>query len=211
MEALPAQAIDWLDFPHSSTNARLQDDQDWLRLDFLNDTIVQQRWKSFWPPSGKQHHWDAIARIMVNGQQEWLLVEAKAHVKELQSSCGSATTSPSRQIIEAALDSTRAACNSNSFSIDNWTSPYYQYANRLAALHFLTSQNIPARLLHIYFCGELGPQKQNWNCPAAPQNWQPYIRALYKHLDLDRQAPLMQRVHSLFLSVHPNAQHARRW
>jgi hypothetical protein len=35
---------------------------------------------------------------------------------------------------------------------------YYQYANRLAVLHFLNAiANVPARLLHIYFTGDVFP------------------------------------------------------
>ena len=36
----------------------------------------------------------------------------------------------------------------------DWLKGYYQYANRIAALHFLTQHKVPAHLLLIYFLGD---------------------------------------------------------
>jgi hypothetical protein len=85
--------------------------------------------------------------------------------------------------------------------------PYYQYANRLAHLHFLLQHDIPARLVFIYFCGD------NWggktlsngnppNCPKEAQQWDAYLKDMHDRLRMNGQSKLEERVHSLFLPVY---------
>jgi hypothetical protein len=42
---------------------------------------------SAWPTHRRGHNWDAIGRIERKGKPEWLLVETKANVEELESDC----------------------------------------------------------------------------------------------------------------------------
>lgn len=201
-------ALEWLDVPFATTNERLHDEQEWLRLDFLHTGAVQQQWSQFWPATGKQHHWDAVGKLHIAGQQEWLLVEAKAHVGELISTCG-AQSPTSRARIRAAFEATRNTCNATAIPVERWFTPYYQYCNRLVALHFLLYEcrpAIPARLLHIYFCGEA---IQGRECPANADGWKKPLQDLYQTIGVDQHTNLMKRVHHLFLSVNPNAKGRR--
>ena len=87
--------------------------------------------------------------------------------------------------------------------LDNWLAPYYQYANRLAMLHFLMKEcdpSIPARLLFIYF---LGDQHDGVICPQKIADWKPDITAMEHHLGIDPHNELYQRVHRMYLTVNP--------
>ena len=83
---------------------------------------------------------------------EHLLVEAKAHVEELRSACG-AKEEGGLDMIRDALTATIAA-NGFQVPVERWLRLLYQYANRLAHLHFLLQHDVPARLIFIYFCGD---------------------------------------------------------
>jgi hypothetical protein len=90
--------------------------------------------------------------------------------------------------------------------VEEWLRPYYQYANRLAHLHFLIEHRVRARLVFIYFCGD------NWNgrtlssrkppnCPKDAQQWESYLKDMYDRLRMKGQSKLEERVHSLFLHI----------
>ena len=99
---------------------------------------------SFWPRSGPR--WDGLART---SSRKYLLVEAKAYIEE-GVDFGSKAGDTSRKKIVDALEQSKQAYNANPDA--NWESPFYQYANRLAHLHFLVSKNkINAYLVFLYF------------------------------------------------------------
>jgi hypothetical protein len=85
--AIPADAIAWLDQPFDPKKTWL--DGELKGLDFLgpNDERILHESTKVWPQSGNPPNWDAVARITKNGMSEWLLVEAKANIQELQSYC----------------------------------------------------------------------------------------------------------------------------
>ena len=90
-----AEQIDWLDAPFNPKDKTK--DGEWKSVDFLDD-CGGQAWKDYWPDRqpGKQNRdgvpsWDAVGKIHLGGQTEWLLVEAKAHEAEFASTsskCG---------------------------------------------------------------------------------------------------------------------------
>jgi len=201
-DVVGGQAVEWLDFAFSPKNAPLQDDRELVGLEFIQDVRVQEKWKSFWPQTGNAQNWDAVGKIHYGDMDEWLLVEAKGHIGELESKCG-ATNRVSKQVIYSALEKTSRAFGNRHQQIENWLAPYYQYANRLAALYFLMRKCSPpvnARLLFIYFCGE---NRKNSNCPQNEQEWLPEIEKMTGWLGIDRQSELTQRIHYLFLPVNP--------
>lgn len=99
--------------------------------------------REYWPSNGPQ--WDALGR---SSDGRILIVEAKAHVGELASTCGAVSIS-SRERIGRALSSARVALGAKEGS--DWMAPYYQYANRLAHLQFLRSHGVDATLVFVYF------------------------------------------------------------
>ncbi len=198
-EVVGGQGVAWLDFGFSQDNTPLRGDREFVGSKFIQDTQVQKRWKLFWPQTGNAQNWDAVGQIYSGDTTEWLLVEAKSHIRELESKCG-ANRQVSKQLILSALGKTCKAFGNNSQPIENWLAPY---ANRLAVLYFLMKECVPAvttRLLFIYFYGE---NREGWECPQSAQEWLPAIQKMTEWLGLDQHNELMQRVHYLFLPVNP--------
>jgi hypothetical protein len=192
---------DWLDFPVGA--ARF--DREWKGVDFVDSTSdIKSAWEKFWPQTGNVPNWDAVGLLESNSRFEYILVEAKAHVEELQSSC-SASKNGGLDTIRGAL---KATIKANGFmaDVEDWLSPYYQYANRLAHLHFLLQHDILARLVFIYFYGDNWGTKTLSNgkppkCPKDAHQWSAYLKDMHDRLRANGQSKLEERVHSLFLPV----------
>src|SRR5262249_17535579 len=129
-------------------------------LDFLGSDSagVLASWKDFWPQTGTQQCWDGVARLAEDGDSEWLLIEAKAnHAEFCTPPCGEARHGGRAQI-ESALNATKRHLGVHrDFS---WLGSYYQHANRLATLYFLSTQGIRAHLIDILFVGDAFPDKR---------------------------------------------------
>lgn len=188
--------VRWLDSPlkPSADRGSKFPDAEWKAIDFLPKTeAARVAWSEFWPQKGNPQNWDAVGQIRVQGSDEWVLVEAKAHVDEVRNHC-QAKDGNSRVMIENALNETKAATGVGPSG--DWLSHYYQYANRLAALHFLTKNSIRARLVFLYFLGDRYPGK---NCPTSEAGWKPTLDAIHAHLGLRGGSELESRVHTVFL------------
>ncbi len=187
MDVMGGQDVEWLDFEFSQENAPLRDDREFVGLEFIPDTTVQKKWKSFWPQTGNSQNWDAVGKIHFGDAVEWLLVEAKGHIGEIGSRCG-ATSQVSKQVIYSALEQTSRVFGNRSRPIENWLGPYYQYANRLAVLYFLMKEcvsSVNTRLLFVYFYGE---NRENLDCPRSEQEWLPAIQKMNDWLGIDRHS-----------------------
>jgi hypothetical protein len=137
-------SIEWL-------SPREDDDyseyRDQAFFDLLGINLAKEKLKDFWPPRGPQ--WDALGRIK---DRTYSLVEAKAHVSELISSCQAKSTR-SKSLIKKNLNETRTYLNLNPDY--DLTKGLYQYCNRLAHLYFLRILNdIPAYLVFVYFVND---------------------------------------------------------
>ncbi len=197
-----ANDVRWLDFPFaaswpdSKSNSKWPD-VEWLSLDFLQrDSEVVQDWRERWPHGSGIMNWDAVGQVNIDGVSEWLLVEAKGHLNEINSDC-TATSPRSIELIEHTLADTKAALGAPANA--EWMRAYYQYANRLAVLHHLNQHNVGARLMFIYFCGDVRPD--NSPCPKNEAEWEQALLAQERHLQLPNDHPLAHRVHKLFLPV----------
>jgi hypothetical protein len=194
--------LDWLDFRFSIRNAPLQRDREWTGIEFIEDQTVIAQWHAFWPGSGSAQNWDAIGKVYQDGEPTWLLVEAKAHLGEVESTCRASSTK-SREKIRAALEKAQGSFCASPPPVDHWLTPYYQMANRLACLHFLMRESqppVPAHLLFVYFVGD---QRADADCPQSAGEWEGVIERIENRLALDPSQPLMKRVHHLFLAVNP--------
>lgn len=193
-----SESVEWLDFGFNRKAAMFDDEP--KGLEFLADnTDLQRAWADYWPLGGGVPNWDAVGRLARNGRQEWLLVEAKAHVGELRAFC-QAKAPASRQKIEAALRATKSALGVDS-ARDWMASDYYQLANRLAVLHFLNVQKRPAKLLLIYFTGDTS--RDGRVCPPDAAGWEAALETQDVALGLQAGHPLAEQVHKLFLPVCP--------
>lgn len=200
------QVLDWLDFAFDGRRRFPYLDIEWKGLNFLDDSKTSERstWLKFWPQTGNVPNWDAIGILELESKTEYLLVEAKAHVSEIRSHCSASEQGGLPKIRETFSETIRAY---DYISDPNkWLSPFYQYANRLAQLHFLLGHKVLARLIFIYFVGDQWLSKRDDGgdaivCPQNEQDWQPDLRTMYGHLGLSGSSKLEQRVHSVFLHV----------
>jgi len=102
--------------------------RDQKALDQLRVSLPVEPLSDFWPARGPR--WDALARA----GEALILVEAKAHIHELFSTECQAKSPTSRAKIRKALDRAQTALGAKP-GLD-WMLRFYQYANRLAHLHF---------------------------------------------------------------------------
>lgn len=191
------EAIAWLDFPFDERKA--WHDGERKGLDFLppNSQAVIA-WRDFWPQRGNPPNWDAVGKVLRNGQEEWLLVEAKAHLGELRSSC-QAKPEGGRDTIIAALTETKFALGVPTER--DWLNGYYQYCNRIAVLSLLTRCEVPARLLFLYFTGDRFPDDPKVECPQSEAEWADALADQSCHVGLPKGHVLEDRIHKLFLDV----------
>jgi hypothetical protein len=172
----------------------------WTRLELPAPSPVED---SFWPE--RQPNWDAVATLEgPSGQRGVLLIEAKSHTNELNSTC-SATSTASRSTILRALSATQSYLGVDG-DVD-WTTPYYQAANRLAFLYYLRARrNIPTWLFNVYFTGddfEVDGVPQS--CPADADDWTPALDKMHSTLQLPHCHALTHFAHDVFLPAEVSA------
>ena len=170
-------------------------------LEFLDPrNPARQEWERQWPQRGSVHNWDAVGQGITHDRQTWILIEAKAHVGELRSSCGARSEASLRQI-RNVLEATRRDLHVTVET--DWTRPYYQYCNRIALLHFLVKHGVDAHLILVYFMGDrsdLGSDGRN--CPANREDWQDALDAQDHHVGVPADDPIRARIHRAFLPAY---------
>ena len=148
----------WLDFPKNIK--RLSLDGEYVGLEFFKDKVLGDifsqsdiekllsGWKKYWSTKGTQPNWDGVILHKKGNELELVIVEAKAHLGEIESN----TKSASNEKIQKAFIETQKNLN---ISNNNWFGKHYQLANRLALVNYLKNNNekveIRASLLYIYF------------------------------------------------------------
>lgn len=164
-------AITWLSPLKSDRFAEYRDES---FLERLGVTLDHRSLASFWPPNGPQ--WDALG---ITSRGDLLLVEAKAHVKELVSDCGASPKSST--LIQASL--AEAGAFFMATTTKKWSQTYYQYANRLAHLYLLRQLNhLPAWLIFLYFVNA-----EDVAGPKTPEEWRSSIEEVHNHLGVGRE------------------------
>ncbi|MDH3232613.1 MAG: hypothetical protein OEQ29_03740 [Alphaproteobacteria bacterium] len=195
-EATGATRLRWIDYPFEP--AQKWKDGRWSRLDFLPEKDkARKKWPDFLPEQDKLQHWDAVALAEIDGEVEWILVEAKAHLGELRSDCLASLGNGLGPIREAFSDiKSRLGVH----EVRDWLSGYYQYCNRIAALWFLTQHKVKARLLFVYFTGDEFPMHA-FECPEDAAGWVAALDERRKHVGLPADHALAERMHEIFLPV----------
>ena len=160
-----ATPIDWVS-PLADDKFKEPRDAEFLeRLGVNLDCVPLNK---FWPRRGPQ--WDALGRT--DGGQV-ILVEAKAHIDELLSSCG-ATNARSLSLIHESLESVKSYVGAR--SSDSWMELFYQYGNRLAHLYLLRTLNgIPAFLVNLYFLNANEMLQYGNTVPKTVARWEDAI------------------------------------
>jgi hypothetical protein len=141
---------------------------------------------AFWPRRGPV--WDGLAVV---GDQ-FVLLEAKAHIPELISGASKANGG-SLETIVASLRHARKTLAPRS-RVDWTQSPFFQYANRLAFLQFLREDNhVPAHLAFVYFTHD-----DVMGGPDSEEEWHGALRLMDASLGVSTHR-LSPFVHKLFI------------
>ena len=175
--AIPALAGDPINWHSPLQSHSYSEYRDGDFLDLLGLSMYKSALQSFWPKGGPQ--WDALAKTKSG---KIILVEAKGNETELRSSCqAKAASSISR--IESSLDATKRHYGINPNK--DWMIGFYQYANRLAHLYFLSELcKVETYLVFIHFLDD-----KSVNGPQTEAEWQKALHPMYAQLGLANNWP----------------------
>ena len=125
----------------------------------------QQELSEFWPRFGPQ--WDALA---VTDKGQIVLVEAKAHIPEMVTAPTQARGETALRKIQESLGRVKGFVNSKSPA--DWSTSFYQYANRIAHLYWMRELNgHDAYLINLFIVND-----REMNGPESVAEWQAAIR-----------------------------------
>jgi hypothetical protein len=142
--------------------------------------------EQFWPKGGPQ--WDGLAKVKRGDQTAYVLIEAKAHPGETQSSCSASPDSLKK--IQGSLRATQMHLG---VPVKDWTKDYYQTANRLAFLYFMNVRlDLPTWLAFVNFTDD------ETHIPTDLNTFVKHYQTLYHDMGLDRAQMLMDRVITVF-------------
>lgn len=171
----------WLSPLHGDLYAEYRDQGFLNRLSLGH---LAEHLRDFWPAKGPQ--WDGLA---TDGGSKVFLIEAKAHAKEMESTCQAGAKS--RAHILKSCNESKGTLGADQAA--DWLTNYYQYANRLAHLEFLRRHGVDAWLVFLYFIGD-----DDMAGPKSESEWQPSITLALQHLGLSNHP---SRVATVFQPV----------
>jgi len=183
---LKGQPIAWVSPLKADEYAEYRDEE---FLERLNIELKNRQLSSFWPRRGPQ--WDGLAKA---ADGTVLLVEAKAHLAEIQSPASQARE-PSRTLIQKSFNEVKSFLGVE-HSV-NWSGLYYQYANRIAHLYLLRELNkIPACLVFLCFLND-----KDMNGPSTEAEWDVAIRDIESLLGLPAKHKLSESIMHIYLDI----------
>lgn len=144
-----------------------------LDLDIASIDIAKSKLKAFWPKNGPQ--WDGLGIVKdKNGKSGVLLVEAKAHINETNSTL-KATSNESIKKIKESIGISQKYYDINP---NDWTNNTYQLGNRIAYLYFMNIiLDIPTWLVLINFID--GDYKS-----TTTEQWINHYNDIYKQMGI---------------------------
>lgn len=164
---------EWIEWRSPRAANGFQEYRDTAMLQLLGIRELPRRHlSSFWPPGGPI--WDGLG---LSDKGRVILIEAKAHIAE-------AASTPCRAS-EAALDHIRRSLEeARSYlaprSNADWSCTFYQYANRLAFLYFLSVLNgVNTRMVFLHFC-----KAPDVRSPESPDEWKGATELIHTLLGL---------------------------
>lgn len=158
-------------------------------LDRVGLPHLRSALKDFWPDRGPQ--WDALG---VSDLQHVILVEAKAHVAEMCSP-GTSAGPASLARISRALDGCAEQLGAKEGRA-HWTEHFYQLANRIAHLHFLRENGVPAYLVLVNFLND-----QDMDGPTTQEAWEAAYQVAFHVMGLPKRHAMSRYILHVFPDV----------
>ena len=173
------EEIVWFDFLRSGLL-----DKEILNVDFVESNEIKEKWNNKWPTNNNKNgiNWDAIG---LSGDT-FILVEAKAHEKELNQAMGAKNKESVKKIHKAFYE----LCSKYDIEYnDSWIKDHYQLANHLVALDFLNSNGYKAILLNVFFINgyevnALGKKLKQDKSVKSEMEWKQIIHKEHKKLGI---------------------------
>jgi len=176
--------------PLASEGYKEYQDAEFLKVLGLKGDIVDEL-LDFWPQGGP--HWDGLAKA---GEDTYLLIEAKSHIKELVSSpCGAIDQDSKEKIIKQL---TSLKTNLHASKEIDFYNHFYQYGNRLAHLDFLRQRNIDTFLVYICFVDDT--TIKDISRPATREQWEGALELIEAFLGLKGNR-LMPYIKHIFVDI----------
>ncbi|MBA3016178.1 MAG: hypothetical protein KKD63_08145 [Proteobacteria bacterium] len=177
--------IDWVS-PKKEDEFTEYRDGDFLKILGIEGHLTKL--SHFWPNSGPQ--WDALGKFE---NKYHFIVEAKANIPEILSSC-KAKSETSKKQIEKSVENTKHFLNVTPEK--NWLTNFYQYANRIYHLYFLREVcGVNAYLIFIYFCND------STHSPTSHEQWEGALKLQKNLMSLNRHK-LQQYVIDIFIDIN---------
>ena len=161
-------------------------------LERIEATWLARELEAFWPRRGPQ--WDALASC---DDGSVLLIEAKAHIKELCSPASQASPS-SRERINNSLRETASFIGAT--HRDAWSEIFYQLTNRIAHLYFLRKHGVKAWLVLVNFIGDTQMEG-----PLSVLEWTAAYQVAWYVLGIPKQHKLSPYMIEIFPRVGQSA------
>ena len=183
----------WVSPLASNDYTEYQDKQFLEAIGYLN---LSKKLAEFWPRRGPV--WDALATVEgKSGSRGVILLEAKSHIEELANpSYACKATRKSLDRIKNALTIVKHDLKVKRKA--EWLGDYYQYANRIAHLYFLTIlTQVPAWMVFLYFVGDV-----EQNGPSTVIEWTTPIDKMRQALGLPGGHMLEQAIITVFVPVY---------
>jgi hypothetical protein len=149
----------------------------------------------FWPEGGPV--WDALAKFSLKTSDKHgvILLEAKSHIEELENTKGCGAEGKSRRLIVDTFE--RVQKDLQVTPNPNWTGMYYQYANRIAHLYFLSMvQKIPTWLVFLYFLND-----KQMEGPKEKSEWDAVLTNVKDELHLPNKHVLSSNIINVFYDL----------
>lgn len=127
----------------------------------------------FWPLN--QPQWDGIGitRNKDNSINQIILLEAKAHLDEIKSSCQASDGESLKLIKETLKETYRYFTGNDNFNEEIWIKRYYQLGNRLAFLYKLKENGYNVKLILLNIVGDF-TYKMN-----TQEEWDNYYKQVF--------------------------------
>jgi len=132
------------------------------QLDKVEDAFleipIREQLAGWWlaTPGRETPNWDLVCTCSLAGKKGLVLLEGKAHSKELQDKDVCGAKEPNRLQIAAALAAASDSLNKHWSGFNLSLERHYQLANRLAWSWKLASLGIPIVLIYLGFLGDEG-------------------------------------------------------